>query len=133
MTDQLDNAWELRRAVHAWLGNHPNASMQQIASAHSAHNYHTIRNVIAYLSRHGCVAKSGKSTASRYSQRGAFTLDRNHSREKLSAAGRLTGAVNGRTYCAKPKTIVIPLPSAIYRNRPDLKRAIPNQRGQGAA
>jgi hypothetical protein len=132
MRDGLDIAWDLRRAVHAWIVEHPKATMEQIAAAHSHRPHHTIRVVVAYLRRHGCVVMHGGSTASRYSHSAPFTIDRNQSRDKMRSGGRATGAANGRKNMAKPKPATLQEQPGRYRNRPDINPAIPNQRGQGA-
>jgi len=142
MSDRLDRAWELRRDVLVWIGDHPGARMPDIAAAFER-PLPTIRHAVTWLRAHGNVAKDGDSTGARYVVACAQMVDREQARDRLRDCGRKHGVTTLLASRLKRKLNEIDAErskreseqpyTGYYRNRPDRKLPYPQQRGQGAA
>lgn len=133
--DRLTLAWELRRNVHAWILANPGASMPEIKAAFGRVNAETVRAVVRRMVDAGEIGTNGVSGHGvRYHAATLAIAPQDVVRDKMRAIGnssapRLAALNKNRarlqdgTYAPRPGR---------YVNRPDSKRAIANQGGQGA-
>lgn len=139
MSDRLDRSWALRRAVHAWIDAHADASMPDIKRAFGAVHPDTVRSVVKRLRLAGRVAVRRDGAVSRVRVAAPFDELPDAARARLAAVGRKTGLMLGeanRKRARLPDGTFAPVPAIVspgrYVNRPGSKPPLRNQGGQGA-